>query len=59
MSVGWGRGAWGSDVWGGISVSVSVTGLSATSALGNETVVAKAIVAVTGLAGTCYISTWK
>ena len=37
MATGWGRGTWGSDVWGGTSVSITLTGLELTSNLGTLT----------------------
>ena len=42
MSVGWGRGTWGSGNWNGESVSVSLGTLAITSSLGSTTQVAKA-----------------
>ena len=42
MSVGWGRGTWGSGNWNGESVSVSLGTLAITSGLGSTTQVAKA-----------------
>ena len=55
MAVGWGRGTWGQGTWGEpveVDVTVSLTGLAGTSALGTETVTCDANVAETGIAGT-------
>ena len=47
---GWGRSTWGNGPWGQPAVTlVNVTGVAGTSALGSETVIAKALVVVTGL----------
>ena len=48
---GWGRGTWGQGEWGN-PIPVEVTGNVGTTALGSETVVAKALVAVSGNVGT-------
>ena len=48
---GWGRGTWGQLTFGE-PIPAVVTGVSGTSALGNETVVATAVIVVTGVAGT-------
>ena len=38
MATGWGRQGWGTDIWGGTSVSTTLTGFQAvTSALGTLT----------------------
>ncbi len=53
MATGWGRQGWGTDIWGGTSVSITLTGLQSTSALGNLTsVTGEANISVNGLAGT-------
>ena len=60
MAVGWGRGTWGQGTWGEpveVDVTVTLTGLAGTSALGTESVSAGATVAVTGLAGTGSVGT--
>jgi hypothetical protein len=39
MAVGWGRSTWGSGAWGQPhNMTVSLTGLAGTTALGTETV---------------------
>ena len=48
---GWGRGTWGSDTWGEPN-PVTLTGLSATSALGTVSIDAEANVTPTSLVGT-------
>ena len=48
---GWGRGTWNELAWDS-PIPVVVTGVSGTSALGNESVTAGANVAVTGLVAT-------
>ena len=48
---GWGRGTWNQSAWN-TPLSVLVTGVAGTSALGSETVTGGATVAVTGIAGT-------
>ena len=48
---GWGRGTWGQGEWSN-PIPVEVTGVSGTATLGNETVVATALVTVTGLSST-------
>ena len=55
MAVGWGRAGWGVGPWGephSVPITFSVSGVSATSAVGDETVIAKAIVSVTGVNAT-------
>ena len=50
---GWGDGTWGSSFWGGfVDADVSVTGLSATSAVGEEGVTGTSVVVETGLEAT-------
>ena len=39
MATGWGRDTWGSGPWGGTAVSVSVTGVAGTSAVGSVSIV--------------------
>ena len=49
MAVGWGRSTWGSGAWGQPhNMTVSLTGLAGTTALGTETVSCDANVAETG-----------
>jgi len=48
---GWGRGTWNQNAWN-TPLSVLVTGVAGTSALGSETVTGGATVVVTGVAGT-------
>ena len=48
----WGTDAWGFDTWGGEHVSTAVTGLSATSAIGNETILLVLSVPVTSTGAT-------
>lgn len=48
----WGSDAWSSNTWGGEGVSTSVTGLSATSAVGNETILLVLTVPVTSTGAT-------
>ena len=38
MATGWGRSTWGDGPFGATAVSVAVTGLAGTTALGAETV---------------------
>ena len=55
MSVGWGRSTWGAGPWGqpaSVSVSVSVSGVASTSALGTVTLDAEANVIPTGQVAT-------
>lgn len=47
--VGWGRAGWGQASYGLDWTVVSVDGSAGTGAVGNETVVAKAVVSVTGV----------
>jgi hypothetical protein len=49
---GWGRGTWGELEWGEGSIPVTLTGLSATSALGTPGVNGKAVAAVAGITAT-------
>ena len=44
---GWGRGSWGQSAWNA-AVPIAVTGVSATSALGSETVTGGADVTIRG-----------
>ena len=48
----WGTDAWGFDTWGGEHVSTAVTGFSATSAIGNETILLVLTVPVTSTGAT-------
>ena len=48
---GWGRGTWGQLTWSE-PIPVVVTGVAGTTALGSETVIAKALVSVTGVSAT-------
>ena len=50
---GWGRSTWGSGPWGQpavVNVSVNLTGVAITSAIGSLTVVAGGIVTLNGQA---------
>jgi hypothetical protein len=49
--VGWGTGPWSRSAWGSSPVYVSVDGVSAGTALGEETIVADANVSPTGVSG--------
>lgn len=50
---GWGDGTWGSSLWGGfVDADVSVTGVAATSAVGEEGVTGTSVVVETGLEAT-------
>jgi hypothetical protein len=50
---GWGDGTWGSSFWGGfVDADVSVTGVAATSAVGEEGVTGTSVVVETGLEAT-------
>ena len=52
---GWGRSTWGSGPWGHpavVNVSVDLTGIAITSALGSVTVDAEANVTPPGIAST-------
>ena len=50
MQEGWGRGTWGLGAWGTpLYIDVPVTGQQTTSAVGSMTVVAGAVVQLTGL----------
>jgi hypothetical protein len=56
VATGWGRQGWGTDIWGGTSVSITLTGFQLTSALGTLTsVTGTANIAVSGLVGTSAI----
>ena len=58
MATGWGRQGWGTDIWGGTSVSTTLTGFELTSALGTLTsVTGEANISVNGLAGTSQLGT--
>jgi len=46
---GWGRGTWSSDIWGGTSVSVGVTGVSGTTSVGSVSVAISINVAASGV----------
>lgn len=49
----WGGSTWGDGGWGGaIPVTVAVTGVAATSSVGNETVTGSSSVSLTGVSGT-------
>ena len=48
---GWGRGTWNQSAWN-TPLSVLVTGVAGTSALGSETVTGGATASVTGVVGT-------
>lgn len=59
-NAGWGRGTWGEGAWNSISavnVDVSVTAVTATSALGSETATGSADIDVTGPSGTSALGT--
>jgi len=59
-NAGWGRGTWGEGAWNSISavnVDVSVTAVTATSALGSETATGSAGIDVTGPSGTSALGT--
>jgi len=50
---GWGDGTWGSSLWGGfVDADASVTGVTATSAVGEEGVTGTSVVVETGLEAT-------
>lgn len=58
MADAWGENNWGEGAWGQqSSITVSVTGLSTTTAIGTESVVADALVAVAGLSVTSALGT--
>jgi hypothetical protein len=58
MADAWGENNWGEGAWGQqSSITVSVTGLSTTTALGTESVVADAVVAVSTLSMTSALGT--
>jgi len=57
MATGWGRSTWGDDKWGVTSAIFGVTGVAGTSALGAESVVGEANVAVTESALTASLGT--
>ncbi len=58
MADAWGENNWGEGFWGQqSSITVSVTGLSTTTALGTESVVADAVVAVSTLSMTSALGT--
>ena len=48
----WGSDAWGYSTWGGENVYVSATGVAATSAIGNETILLVLTVPVTSTGAT-------
>jgi hypothetical protein len=52
VATGWGRQGWGTDIWGGTSVSITLTGLQATSALGTLSVTGKSNLSLNGFVGT-------
>ena len=58
MATGWGRSTWGDGPFGATAVSVAVTGLAGTTALGNEaSVTGDCNLTETGLAGTGAVGT--
>jgi hypothetical protein len=58
MADAWGENNWGEGAWGQqSSITVSVTGLSTTTAIGTESVVADALVAVSTLSMTSALGT--
>ena len=58
MADAWGEGTWGQGFWGQqSSVTVSVTGLSTTAALGTESVVADSLVTLDSLQSTFTLGT--
>ena len=58
MATGWGRDTWGDGPWGATAVSVSLSGVAGTSALGDESsVTGDCNLTETGLAGTGAVGT--
>ena len=48
MAVGWGRAGYGTDYWGATSVSFTLTGIAATSAIGSVIVYENEVINLTG-----------